>query len=378
MKKILKVIRNILIGIIMVVYFAFIVAISTLLLNKNDYGVTQFGEKSLILVDDKISNKDYPEGTLVILETRKIEDLKAGEEVFIYQPDNKDKSVDIIISDIESVHLDVDSPYVKLANDGTAWGEDFIAGTKVEVYPDLGSFLIFIESKWVFFILLIMPCFFILLYEIYLLIIAIKFDDDDEEEVKAEVKNDSSDSSDKLEDLAKQLEALKKEAGEEEPKAKEENIDDLMAQLNSLRKEYDNIGDSSEDKNEIIEIEKDEVQEAIEQSITEAIPVVTEKVIELIEDEKVETSSKEVEKQVQPNNSNKQNNNNRNNQNNRNNNNRNNNNRNNQNNRNNNRNNNNRNNQNNRNNNRNNNNRNNQNNRNNNRNNNNRNNQKRK
>ena len=374
MKKILKVIRNILIGIIMVVYFAFIVAISTLLLNKNDYGVTQFGEKSLILVDDKISNKDYPEGTLVILETRKIEDLKAGDEVFIYQPDNKDKSVDIIISDIESVHLDVDSPYVKLTNDGTAWGEDFIAGTKVEIYPDLGAFLIFIESKWVFFILLIMPCFFILLYEIYLLIIAIKFDDE-EDEVKEQVKTENTDSSDKLEDLARQLEELKKEAGEDEPKAKEENIDDLMAQLNSLRKEYDDIG-SSTDKTEIIEIEKDEVQEAIEQSITEVIPVVTEKVIEQIEEEKVEVAPKQVEKTAQQNNSNKQNNNRNNN--NRNNNNRNNN-RNNQNNRNNNnRNNNNRNNQNNRNNNRNNNNRNNQNNRNNNRNNNNRNNQKRK
>ena len=114
---------------------------------------------------------------------------------------------------------------------------------------------------------------------------------------------------------------MKKEAGEEEPKAKEENIDDLMAQLNSLRKEYDDIG-SSTDKTEIIEIEKDEVQEAIEQSITEVIPVVTEKVIEQIEEEKVEVAPKQVEKTAQQNNSNKQNNN-------RNNNNRNNNNRNN-------------------------------------------------
>jgi hypothetical protein len=163
-------------------------------------------------------------------------------------------------------------------NQGT--GEDFIAGTKVEVHADLGAFLIFIESKWVFFILLIMPCFFILLYEIYLLIIAIKFDDE-EDEVKEQVKTENTDSSDKLEDLARQLEELKKEAGEEEPKVKEENIDDLMAQLNSLRKEYDDIG-SSNDKTEIIEIEKDEVQDAIEQSITEVIPVVTEKVIEQI------------------------------------------------------------------------------------------------
>ena len=194
MKNILKVIRNVILGVVMVTYFSFIVAISTLLLNKNEYGVTQFDDNVIILVDEKISNENYSDGTLVVLETKELKDLKVGDEIFIYQPNKKDKSVEIIISEIESIHLEVDSPYVTITNNGTAWGEDFVAGVQVKTVDKLGGFLNFIESKWVFFILLIIPCFFILLYEIYLLIIAIKFDDEDEEEEVTE--------SEKIEDLA--------------------------------------------------------------------------------------------------------------------------------------------------------------------------------
>ena len=278
MKNILKVIRNVLLGVVMVTYFSFIVAISTLLLNKNEYGVTQFDDNVLILVDEKISNENYSDGTLVVLETKELKDLKVGDEIFIYQPNKKDKSVEIIISEIESIHLEVDSPYVTITNNGTAWGEDFVAGVQVKTVNKLGGFLNFIESKWVFFILLIIPCFFILLYEIYLLIIAIKFDDEDEEEEVTE--------SEKIEDLAKQLEELKKAASEGESESKkEENIDDLMAQLESLRKEYDGIEDNKEKEDEGIKVPES----------TGVLPVVTtEETVEIEPIEEIEKDEKEV------------------------------------------------------------------------------------
>ena len=159
MKKGLIIIRNVIIGIIMVAYFAFIVAISTLLLNRNEYGVTQFGDTALILVNKKISNKDYPENTLVLVQKKKMDNIVVGDEVFIYQTNKKDNSVDIVISDVESVVLDVASPYVTLANNGSAWGDEFVAGVAVKTYEDLGGFLTFIQSKWVFFVLLIVPCY---------------------------------------------------------------------------------------------------------------------------------------------------------------------------------------------------------------------------
>ena len=140
MKNILKIVRNIILGVIMVVYFSFIVVISTLLLNKNEYGVTQFDEKAMILVDEKISNDNYPDGSLVVVEARELKDLKVGEEVFIYQPNKKDNSVEIIISEVESVHLDVDSPYITMK-------VTYKKQTKQEYLTNLKR--AFMRNKWI-------------------------------------------------------------------------------------------------------------------------------------------------------------------------------------------------------------------------------------
>lgn len=252
MKRFFIIIRNIFIGIFLVIYFSFIILISTLLLNRNDYGVTEFGDKALILVDEEISNENYKEGTLVIIERKELTELTKGQEVFVYQPDKKDNSVDIVIANIAEIFPEDDSPYLTLSNNGSAWGEEYIGGVAYSTYDDIGGFLKFIESKWIFFILLIIPCFFILLYEIYLLIIAIKFDDyedDEEEEVKevieekAEIKEEKEEANeDKLSYIEKQIMELKANSNPEMSEVvedKNEKIDDLMQQISALRKEYD-------------------------------------------------------------------------------------------------------------------------------------------
>lgn len=215
MKKILKSIKNIIVGLFLFIYLAFIILISTLLLNRNDYGITQFGDKALILVDEFMSNEKYPKGSLVIVQEQKLSNLKYGDEIFVYKTNKKDRSVQVIVANVGKINLDATSPYVVLENDGTAWGEEFVAGTAYEVYADIGMFLSFIESKWIFFCLLIVPCFFILLYEIHLVIITIKFGDIEDEE------NDE----------------IEEEKYKEELESKNEEIEELMKQIKELKKE---------------------------------------------------------------------------------------------------------------------------------------------
>lgn len=221
MKKVLIAIRNTIIGIFLFVYLTFIILVSTLLLNRNDYGMTQFGDKALILVDKQVSNDNYKKGTLVIVEQKSITKLNVGEEIFVYQTNKKDKTVKVVIADIGKINLEATSPYVVLANDGTAWGEEFIAGTAYKTYESLGSLLLFIESKWVFFCLLIVPCFFILLYEIHLVIVTIKFGDGDDEEYEEEehkYKTELESKNEEIEELMKQIKELKKENSKKEEK----------------------------------------------------------------------------------------------------------------------------------------------------------------
>lgn len=228
MKKILTTIRNIIIGTILFAYLSFIILISTLLLNRNNYGMTQFGDKALILVDKQVSNQNYKKGSLAIVQERDIKTLNIGDEIFVYQTNKKDKTVKVVIAEIGKINLDATSPYVVLSNDGTAWGEEFIAGTIYKTYEDIGTILLFVESKWVFFCLLIVPCFFILLYEIHLVIVTIRFGDEDEYEEESDVedqekyKTELESKNEEIEELMKKIKELEKENGtkQEEKKKK--------------------------------------------------------------------------------------------------------------------------------------------------------------
>lgn len=174
MKKVLRLIRNIIFGIILVVYLSIIIGASTLVLNRNDYGYTEFGNKALI--DLKEDTDKYLKGQLVIVEKAFIDNLKVGDEVFVYQTNQQEKTVKVVSSAIKEVNKEETTPYITISADNTSWGQDYIAGQTVKVYDSIGGILTFIESKWIFFVIFIVPCFFILLYEIYSVIVVIKFD----------------------------------------------------------------------------------------------------------------------------------------------------------------------------------------------------------
>ena len=174
MKKVFKIIRNIIFGIFLVAYLSVIICVSTLVLNRNDYGYTEFGNKALL--DIKEDTNNYVKGQLVVVEKRIIDKLKAGDEIFIYQTNQQEKTVKVVSSTIKEVKSEETTPYITLSSDDTSWGQDYIAGEKIKVYDSIGSIITFAESKWIFFAIFIVPCFFILLYEIYSVIVVIKFD----------------------------------------------------------------------------------------------------------------------------------------------------------------------------------------------------------
>lgn len=229
MKKTLKIVRNIIIGVFLFIYLSFIVIISTLLLNRNEYGVTQFGDKALIIIDEQVTSDKYKKGSLVIVESKKINELNVNEEIFVYKTNKKENKLQIIISKIGKINDEKNNSYIVLENDGTSWGEDFIAGTAVTTYEKIGNFLSFIESKWMFFCLLIVPCFFILLYEIHLVIVTIKFGDLEEDEIEYDKKyiNAIESKDEEIAALMKKINELEKENKKTSTKEKESDSKEI-------------------------------------------------------------------------------------------------------------------------------------------------------
>lgn len=169
--KILNTIKKIIFGIIGVAYFVFALIMTILLLNFNDFGVTQFGNKSLIIINDDIANEKYNKGDLVIVEKTKVEKIAVGDELFTYRVDSHGIP-HIQIGTVGTVYEKEET--IQFVN-GENYGNDFITGKAVDKHEKLGTFLSIVESKWGFLFIVLVPCFLIFIYELYSLIIEIKY-----------------------------------------------------------------------------------------------------------------------------------------------------------------------------------------------------------
>ena len=58
---------------------------------------------------------------------------------------------------------------------GNSYSREFIAGKPTKVYNDLGGYLSVVESRWGFLFIVLVPCFLIFIYEVYALIVEIKY-----------------------------------------------------------------------------------------------------------------------------------------------------------------------------------------------------------
>ena len=174
--KVLSAIKKIIFTIIGVAFFAFALVMTILLLNYNDFGVTQFGNKSLVIITDKVSNENYEKGDLVIVREIKVKDVKVGDTLFAYRVDSKGVP-SIEIGKVGTVYPEEDA--IAYENGGT-FSSKFIAGEPIEVHKDVGMFLSVVESQWGFLFIVLVPCFLIFIYEVYTLIIEIKYGADDD------------------------------------------------------------------------------------------------------------------------------------------------------------------------------------------------------
>ena len=82
--KVLNKIKKIFIGVIIVVFALFALIMTILLLNFNKYGVSEFGDKSLVIIRKEISNEKYKKGDLVIVESVSYDLIQPGDEIFAY------------------------------------------------------------------------------------------------------------------------------------------------------------------------------------------------------------------------------------------------------------------------------------------------------
>lgn len=169
--KILQIIKKIFIGIIAVIFFGFAITITVLLLNYNKYGITQFNTTSFILIKGPISSNNYKKGDLVLVESKRVDEIKVDDEIFAYKV-AKNGSVSIDLGVVSETHVKDDAITFK---NGSTYASDYIVGKSSKVYNNIGTYLSILESKWGFLFIVLVPSFLIFIYEIYALVVEIKY-----------------------------------------------------------------------------------------------------------------------------------------------------------------------------------------------------------
>ena len=181
MKKVGRFIANILI----VVYAIIAITVTILLLSYNDYQMSVIGDYTFIIMkDDELEEAGYPEGALVLVKETKAKNINEGDHIFLYRNISTSqfeiKYAQVIMKDTSGGEYA--TQYI-LDGNAIVDHEDVIGTTKdIKVIPHLGTILSILQSRYGYLFLIVVVSFIAFLYEIYELIMEIKYGEREDEE----------------------------------------------------------------------------------------------------------------------------------------------------------------------------------------------------
>src|SRR5574344_419611 len=158
--------KKIILNVLFTIYAIIAVFTTVCLLSYNQYKITEFGNYSLVIINDDSLAPSYNKGELVIVNKTGNTKIKTGESLFFYNEQNRKVFV--------SVAKVVDQqPVTQTETTYTLDGDYKISSSKVlgstngvKIIKNLGTVLGVIESKWGFLFLIVLPSLIAFIYEI--------------------------------------------------------------------------------------------------------------------------------------------------------------------------------------------------------------------
>lgn len=168
-----KAIGNILIAI----YAIIAIIVTVLLLSYNDYKCSVIGGKTLYIANYDVENT-YQKGDLLVIENSRAEDIKVGDEIYLYKnlSNYEYEVVSIKVSDITNQGNRI----VFVAEGNISYDGSYLIGKTngTNIYHNLGTVLGILESRLGYLFCVVIVTMLLFLNEIYQLFIEIKYGDE--------------------------------------------------------------------------------------------------------------------------------------------------------------------------------------------------------
>jgi len=228
-------IKRIILGTLLSIYLIIAIFLTACLLTYNDYKISVFGDKSLVIVKNDDFEPDYKKGSLLIITKNANEDIKVNDEIFFYTTYGNQMTVSH--SKVTKVEKVTDTETTFTLEGEYPLSSEWVIGKAdtTKVMNGVGSFLSVLESRWGFLFMIVLPISVLFIYEIYVIVKEIVRPDEEEQKEKVIVVN-------------------------EEPKNEEPKVEEKIEQPQTEIKEEinENIEEKKEDSESNIESEEKE------------------------------------------------------------------------------------------------------------------------
>ena len=142
------------------------------MLSYNRFKITEFGDKSLLIISDDQMAPNFKKGDLVIADKKS--KVITGRRAFFYT--TSDRKVEIKLATVEAIKEVTNNERTYTLEGGTEISGEYLIGTEdgTEIIPTVGQILMVLESKWGFLFLIVMPSLILFIYQISVVISEIK------------------------------------------------------------------------------------------------------------------------------------------------------------------------------------------------------------
>ena len=171
---------------IFTIYIIVAVFATICLLSYNSYKVTEFGNKSLVIISDNELLPELKKGDLVIVDKNEL--ILTGHKAFFYQTYNR--NIEISLGNVQKIEK-VNSTETTYTFDGDkSVSSEYVLGPLEgsSVIPMAGTVLSILESKWGFLFLIVFPVLLLFINQITKVFADIRESSIEEKEI---IKNES-------------------------------------------------------------------------------------------------------------------------------------------------------------------------------------------